>query len=271
MAPITLYPGQIKLTVYSVKTWARTLLIGLRANGISKAVVPRKPSAGANWSFGLQRSGPSNYGGPVSHIDIIGGSGAGIQVLPATPKSTYSQTTQARPAASVSGDKGGGGGSGGTEGGSEAVAPSAPASGASIPTGGGKTPVAINFGQREIENAMRTVDERKAEEKMLEQALAYAQMSLDPALAFHFEHHPSAQAIYDEAMSWLDADNKQHLHGLVVAFRKLAMDDNETCTEWFDRFRRAACELIDGGVDVPEQDAIELTILGAKHPRFYAL
>jgi hypothetical protein len=116
-----------------------------------------------------------------------------------------------------------------------------------------------------------TLDELKSQKKMFEQALAYTQMSIDPSLAYHFEFHTSAQAIYDEAMAWLDADNKQHLHGLVVAFRQMFMKDSETCTEWFDRLRRAAGKLIVGGHPVGEQEAIDLAIVGARHPRFYAL
>eukprot|EP00798_Chlamydomonas_sp_ICE-L_P001700 gene1700-biopygen14531 len=67
------------------------------------------------------------------------------------------------------------------------------------------------------------------------------------------------------------ADNKQHIHLLAIEFRALYMADTETVTQWFDRLRRLAAKLIEGGQPVTEQDGVELAILGARHARFQAL
>eukprot|EP00798_Chlamydomonas_sp_ICE-L_P000910 gene909-biopygen3461 len=67
------------------------------------------------------------------------------------------------------------------------------------------------------------------------------------------------------------ADNKQHIHLLAIEFRALYMAETETVTLWFDRLRRLAAKLIEGGQPITEQDGVELAILGARHARFQAL
>eukprot|EP00798_Chlamydomonas_sp_ICE-L_P011701 gene11701-biopygen15863 len=122
-----------------------------------------------------------------------------------------------------------------------------------------------------IELATKESELKAAQGDLAQSQAAYVLLTVDQSLQFHFENHPSAQSIYDKAMGWLAADNKQHIHLLAIEFRALYMADTETVTQWFDRLRRLAAKLIEGGQPVTEQDGVELAILGARHARFQAL
>eukprot|EP00798_Chlamydomonas_sp_ICE-L_P015812 gene15812-biopygen24838 len=189
---------------------------------------------------------------------------------PAVPQGS-SAPTQRQP--TTSGTSGGGEETGGKASTSKDAAPSAPQRGESSDVGGvsKQERARAREDERNVRDFLRTLEELRLHEIVLDKALTYVLLTVDQSLQFHFENHPSAQSIYDEAMGWLAADNKQHIHLLAIEFRALYMADTETVTQWFDRLRRLAAKLIEGGQPVTEQDGVQLAILGARHARFQAL
>eukprot|EP00798_Chlamydomonas_sp_ICE-L_P025937 gene25937-biopygen20436 len=275
MAPIGLSPNQVLLTATTVDRWNFGMKNGLRLHGLSAALRTIKPAPGAEWTIGCGLSGPSQHQGGNSGDSHQAGvssahSGQRSGEPPAVPQGS-SAPTQRQP--TTSGTSGGGEETGGKASTSKDAAPSAPQRGESSDVGGvsEQERARAREDDRNVRDFLRTLEESRLHEIVLDKALAYVLLTVDQSLQFHFENHPSAQSIYDEAMGWLAADNKQHIHLLAIEFRALYMADTETVTQWFDRLRRLAAKLIEGGQPVAEQDGVELAILGARHARFQAL
>eukprot|EP00798_Chlamydomonas_sp_ICE-L_P011437 gene11437-biopygen9425 len=275
MAPIGLSPNQVLLTATTVVRWNFGMKNGLRLHGLSAALRTIKPAPGAEWTIGCGLSGPSQHQGGNSGDSHQAGvssahSGQRSGESPAVPQGS-SAPTQRQP--TTSGTSGGGEETGGKASTSKDAAPSAPQHGESSDVGGvsEQERVRAREDDRNVRDFLRTLEESRLHEIVLDKALAYVLLTVDQSLQFHFENHPSAQSIYDEAMGWLAADSKQHIHLLAIEFRALYMADTETVTQWFDRLRRLAAKLIEGGQPVAEQDGVELAILGARHARFQAL
>ena len=275
MAPIGLSPNQVLLTATTVDRWNFGMKNGLRLHGLSAALRTIKPAPGAEWTIGCGLSGPSQHQGGNSGDSHQAGvssahSGQRSGEPPAVPQGS-SAPTQRQP--TTSGTSGGGEETGGKASTSKDAAPSAPQRGESSDVGGvsEQERARAREDDRNVRDFLRTLEESRLHEIVLDKALAYVLLTVDQSLQFHFENHPSAQSIYDEAMGWLAADNKQHIHLLAIEFRALYMADTETVTQWFDRLRRLAAKLIEGGQPVTEQDGVELAILGARHARFQAL
>eukprot|EP00798_Chlamydomonas_sp_ICE-L_P010398 gene10398-biopygen7540 len=275
MAPIGLSPNQVLLTATTVDRWNFGMMNGLRLHGLSAALRTIKPAPGAEWTIGCGLSGPSQHQGGNSGDSHQAGvssahSGQRSGEPPAVPQGS-SAPTQRQP--TTSGTSGGGEETGGKASTSKDAAPSAPQRGESSDVGGvsEQERARAREDERNVRDFLRTLEESRLHEIVLDKALAYVLLTVDQFLQFHFENHPSAQSIYDEAMGWLAADNKQHIHLLAIEFRALYMADTETVTQWFDRLRRLAAKLIEGGQPVTEQDGVELAILGARHARFQAL
>ena len=226
----------------------------------------KTPPPGDQWTLGQSSSGPSHSRGP----SILGGTSAQSGGPPAQPQGSPERTRLRRQSASGSGSgqSGGEGKSGGTDSLQKGADSSAPQSGASQNVGG----VARDTQDvRDIDAVVKAIEVAKTYRIMTDKALAYCLLSIHESLIPHFEHHTSAQSIYDEAMGWLAADNKQHIHLLVIEFRALYMLDTESVTEWFDRLRRVAGKLIAGGQQITEQEGVQYAIMGARHARFQAL
>eukprot|EP00798_Chlamydomonas_sp_ICE-L_P013354 gene13354-biopygen22482 len=275
MAPIGLSPNQVLLTATTVDRWNFGMKNGLRLHGLSAALRTIKPAPGAEWTIGCGLSGPSQHQGGNSGDSHQAGvssadSGQRSGEPPAVPQGS-SARTQRQP--TTSGTSGGGEETGGKASTSKDAAPSAPQRGESSDVGGVSEQERARAweDERNVRDFLRTLEESRLHEIVLDKALAYVLLTVDQSLQFHFENHPSAQSIYDEAMGWLAADDKQHIHLLAIEFRALYMADTETVTQWFDRLRRLAAKLIEGGQPVTEQDGVELAILGARHARFQAL
>eukprot|EP00798_Chlamydomonas_sp_ICE-L_P032858 gene32858-biopygen8649 len=275
MAPIGISPNQVLLTATTVDRWNFGMKNGLRLHGLSATLRTIKPAPGAEWTIGCRLSGPSQHQGGNSGDSHQAGvssahSGQRSGEPPAVPQGS-SAPTQRQP--TTSGTSGGGEEPGGKASTSKDAAPSAPQRGESSDVGGvsEQERARAREDERNVRDFLRTLEESRLHEIVLDKALAYVLLTVDQSLQFHFENHPSAQSIYDEAMGWLAADNKQHIHLLAIEFRALYMADTETVTQWFDRLRRLAAKLIEGGKPVTEQDGVELAILGARHARFQAL
>eukprot|EP00798_Chlamydomonas_sp_ICE-L_P017463 gene17463-biopygen26426 len=275
MAPIGLSPNQVLLTATTVDRWNFGMKNGLRLHGLSAALRTIKPAPGAEWTIGCGLSGPSQHQGGNSGDSHQAGvssahSGQRSGEPPAVPQGS-SAPTQRQP--TTSGTSGGGEETGGKASTSKDAAPSAPQRGESSDVGGvsEQERARAREDERNVRDFLRTPEESRLHEIVLDKAIAYVLLTVDQSLQFHFENHPSAQSIYDEAMGWLAADNKQHIHLLAIEFRALYMADTETVTQWFDRLRRLAAKLIEGGQPVTEQDGVELAILGARHARFQAV
>eukprot|EP00798_Chlamydomonas_sp_ICE-L_P017614 gene17614-biopygen26580 len=244
MAPIGISPNQVLLTATTVDRWNFGMKNGLRLHGLSAALRTIKPAPGAEWTIGCGLSGPSQHQGGNSGDSHQAGvssahSGQRSGETPAVPQGS-SAPTQRQP--TTSGTSGGGEETGGKASTSKDAAPSAPQRGESSDVGGvsEQERARAREDERNVRDFLRTLEESRLHEIVLDKALAYVLLTVDQSLQFHFENHPSAQSIYDEAMGWLAADNKQHIHLLAIEFRALYMADTETVTQWFDRLRYVA-------------------------------
>eukprot|EP00798_Chlamydomonas_sp_ICE-L_P030272 gene30272-biopygen16138 len=254
MAPIGLSPNQVLLTATTVDRWNFGMKNGLRLHGLSAALRTFKPAPGAEWTIGCGLSGPSQHQGGNSGDSHQAGvssahSGQRSGEPPAVPQGSPAPTQRQL---TTSGTSGGGEETGGKASTSKDAAPSAPQRGESSDVGGvsEQERARAREDERNVRDFLRTLEESRLHEIVLDKALAYVLLTVDQSLQFHFENHPSAQSIYDEAMGWLAADNKQHIHLLAIEFRALYMADTETVTQWFDRLRRLAAKLIEGGQPV---------------------
>ena len=202
MAPISIAPNQVLLSVNTVDRWAFGVTQGLRLHGWSEALTTCKPTPGAVWTLGRGFSGPSPHQGDYSGDShqsggSSGDSGQRTGEPPVKPQGS-SPPTRERQISSDDGRSGGGKEQGGKD--SVKADPSAFRQGESGNIGAAERE---RMDIRNIEAAVRTLEDERKRAILMDKTLFYVLMPVEETLQHHFEHHPTAQSIYKEAMGWL--------------------------------------------------------------------
>lgn len=297
--------GKLRLEQASALTWLSQLPQALVLGGLGAAIKPRSASVGAQWTTRSRVSSGPSPSGVLSGVSAGHPLLTRLATAFPAPSGGRQDVTIARdaptPTCSGSGQTGGGGAPADTS------VPGVASRPGEFGEVGGDAGAKCNpdddiiaSQQREIERYKALLEQRNApvahvaanvasatsadrvifdsinvagddqvkHRVILEQALAFTQMTISPEYASRYTYANSAQEIYDDVVAWTKLYATQHVFSLHDQLRTMSMLSTESPTSWFDRMRIVAEKLSEGGFVVAESDVIELTVLGITHRRF---